>query len=369
MRKISLVVASLSGILLNCVQKPEGTSTDQHEAWNKPNDPFMFHQDYKDVLSELPLSGTVEVFPWTDHYWPSDSAGAAFRWNTDTSSPEKKSLASFGYDAPTQEQVLKMKTEDLEKLSPAEKYDIWMGNYAYPTVERERMRTDESMAFWEGICHGWAAAAMNFFEPQSTEMIGAYGVKVPFGSSDIKALLSLYQGEISKAPVHFLAQRCEANLEEYPELRNSPECKGVNAGAFHIVLSNQIGIMKKSFVVDVSRGHEVWNQPVTGFESRIIEDNLLPHETSARGTFKVVKMETTMSFVKELGASWHAFGSQGIEKQKKYYYYLELNRFGNIIGGDWKSDERPDFIWNQDYPKFRGYYKNLEDLYKTSIKN
>jgi hypothetical protein len=28
-------------------------------------------------------------------------------------------------------------------------------------------------------------------------------------------------------------------------------------------------------------------------------------------------------------------------------YRLEIDRYGNIIGGEWESEDRPDFIWQR----------------------
>ncbi len=47
-----------------------------------------------------------------------------------------------------------MSLDDLKILSPAEKYDIYVGRYDYPTVQSEWKRTNPEDAHWEGLCHG-----------------------------------------------------------------------------------------------------------------------------------------------------------------------------------------------------------------------
>ena len=33
---------------------------------------------------------------------------------------------------------------------------------------------------------------------------------------------------------------------------------------------------------------------------------------------------------------------------KKYQYRLEIDAAGKIVGGEWESDLRPDFLWNKE---------------------
>ncbi|RYZ79577.1 MAG: hypothetical protein EOP04_27490, partial [Proteobacteria bacterium] len=49
-----------------------------------------------------------------------------------------------------------------------------------------------------------------------------------------------------------------------------PACNDTNAGAFHLVLANKLGLQKKSFGVDITRGAEVWNQAAAFYSSRVL---------------------------------------------------------------------------------------------------
>ena len=44
---------------------------------------------------------------------------------------------------------------------------------------------------WEGLCHAWAPATLALENPAPVELTNPNGLKVPFGSSDIKALIVL----------------------------------------------------------------------------------------------------------------------------------------------------------------------------------
>lgn len=84
---------------------------------------------------------------------------------------------------------------------------------------------------------------------------------------DIKALLSQIYDE-STGDVLFLGGRCN---QRHPEINYYGEyklddCKDTTADMFHIVTSNLIGKMKRSFIADVDAKAEVWNQPMRGYK-------------------------------------------------------------------------------------------------------
>jgi hypothetical protein len=111
---------------------------------------------------------------------------------------------------------------------------------------------------------------------------------------DVKAMLSYYQGQVSQAPTQFLGLRCNIKIDDYDSARaNEDDCKGVNAGAFHIVLANQIGLKNKSFIADVTRDFQVWNHPISGFTSTI-QSKPGVSATAAPGTVRELQVQTTM---------------------------------------------------------------------------
>jgi hypothetical protein len=255
-----------------------------------------------------------------------------------------------------------MSVEQLKALSPAEKYDIFMGRFDYPTVASERNRVSRSDADWEGICHGWAPASLLYLEPGAATLIGADGVRVPFGSGDVKALLTYFHAVVNRGGVRGLGARCRTKLNGRPG--SSPECQDVNAGAFHVVLANQLGLRKQGFVADVTRDFEVWNQPVHGFSTRI-RGYQKPSLGAAPGTVKEAVVDTTMTYAFEIDPTWNP----GVRKDrsKTYTYRLELNNNGQIIGGEWYSLDRPDFLWTQGRRSFSGYYAKIFEVYKASV--
>ena len=135
-----------------------------------------------------------------------------------------------------------------------------------------------------------------------------------------------------------------------------------------MVLANELGLNKKSFVGDINRDLEVWNQPIYGFESEILADDLSPSVGAAPGTVREVHVKTRMDYVEELSPMWHSQLQQDIDSlgTRIYEYRLELDREGQILGGEWVSFDRPDFFWRESQGDFDGTWVGLKDLLHQS---
>ena len=320
--------------------------------WDLFNEPQLILQSYEKRFSALPLKGSVEEaqIPWSDSYWQNNWGGIGYQWN----SPWKGQIP-----APDRDTALTWSETDLSRLSPAQKYDLYLGHYDYPLTARVAAEVQGS-AYWEGICHGWSVAALHFVEPTPVIRTNPDGIVVPFGASDVKALLSYYYAWDVPTPAHNLGLRCNSN-------RGIGNACGddANAGAFHIILTNQLGLKHEGFIADVDRGPEVWNQPVYAFESSIISE-MGPGRDSAAGTVKQVLMDTYMTYTEESPSQWEPVsGTEAFRHTTvNYRYWLELNESDEIIGGLWESHKRPDFIWTKDRTQgFTGDWAGLEQIY------
>jgi hypothetical protein len=353
----TLCVATLA----SCERIPENQKFSRfHEAWNLVNNPQNFGQ-YETKFEKLPLEANLKSLAWSDSYWPSNLGGISHRWNA--LSPE-----SFAYVSPSQDVVKNMSPAEIAKLSPAEKYDLFMENFSYPTVKSEWQRTSKDDAAWEGLCHGWAPAALHFEEPKPVLIISPSGIQIPFASSDIKALLTYVDGELNTSPTRWLGTRCNIDLNKHPEKKKTGACKDTNAGAFHIVIANEIGVLKNGFVADIERGFEVWNQPILGYSTKVLGEKG-PSPNAAPGTVKELDIETRMDYTVESMAEWNKKDTtSGFINSTAYYRYsLEVDKDGNILGGEWVSENRPDFLWMQETPKFSEYFSGVEEIYNISI--
>jgi hypothetical protein len=349
------------------------TSLAYAEPFNPSNNPQNFSRIAGTRLitkfSQLPSSGELSDSRrgWSESYWPSNLGGIAYRWNHPNPQP-------FKYRLHSKSELLNMSREELEQLSPAELYDIANGDYNYTLTKKTFSLYNTRDLWWEGICHGWAQAATNYPEPSPVLVRNKDGIRVPFGASDIKALLAMHDAYNYKgSSFGFVGVRCRENGKvegegderdrfpnpPAPELANSPECSDVNAGSFHVVLSNMIGIHGRGFVADIDRYNDVWNQPITNYTSSVIRD--VPVANSSNGVTRKIHLKTVMTYGEELKFYTPELEAEGMRnfvskkpvtgtphqifKSKNYEYILELNSAGEIIGGEWISETRPDFMW------------------------
>ena len=146
------------------------------------------------------------------------------------------------------------------------------------------------------------------------------------------------------------------------------ECRDLNAGAFHVILANFVGIARKGFILDITWDQQVWNHPVTGYSSKIGDSAPLP-ANAALGAVRAVTVETTIFYTIENVPFWQATNGtpNRTESQKLYKYKLELNSFGQIVGGEWLASDHPDFLWMQGAPAFKDYFAPLESIYRQSL--
>ena len=380
----SLILLSAPGCM-----KSQVSILDNAFAPSSNSDPVHFEReffkstnaDFERRLSELPQEGRIDT-AWSDTYLPNRWAGGAVRWYKDTNLGSMDEPTPrpdmWTYKLNTLEELKKLSLEALKGLSPSEKFDILMGRYEYPLTHVERKRTDPNDQIWEGTCNGWATAALKFSEPPPVTITNKDGIVVPFASSDIKSLLMLHQFFIEKYKSYaILGDRCE-NVQSprmesfFPAMLGEDSldaCSDSNAGAFHLVLTNMIGRLKKGLVFDVDRDSEVWNQPVYRYSFRVITRT----PTSAL-------INTRIWYAEEEMPSWEALTIKGknAEVMATYNYEVELNTKGEIIGGKWKDGQaldhkmhrtyHPDFIWYADGEDTKYKQDTFTDKFQNKYK-
>lgn len=310
-------------------------------------------------FSELPLEATVEISKrlWSGDHWAFNKGIINRRWNTPTQE-------GFNTISPTKEELVLMSQEEIARLAPSEKYDLFMGNYDYPLKKQVTEKANPLAVYWEGIGNGWASASSNHDEPTPKLFINPDGLSIPFGSSDIKALLSYYYAFASTLPlsVH-LGVRC---LERQDTNADQDKCgDDLSPASFHIALTNKIGLRKESFLADLDRYHEVWNHPIQAYKSEVLGTG--PASENAPADAKeTIRIKTRISYVDEsVGNSWDPIKGtyRQVTSGRIYHYDLHLNGSGEILGGEWKSNDHPDFIWVMPPVEvFEGYFANLVQL-------
>jgi hypothetical protein len=334
------------------------------EPWYLEQDPKLWSSDLVLKFDSLPKSQalTGKDIPWTTTYWPDHKSGVAHRWANNF--PE-----DFSYVPPSLERLKKMISTERNKLSPAEKWDILHSNYDYPTVASERKRTKKDQVSWAGLCHGWGLSAISFVEPESYRMVNAEGIELVLNSTDIKALASLAVSEQAIQDSLLLGTKCYRSGRENRTNLNTAECAGVNAGTFHLVMTNSLGVQKKPFITNVSRDEQIWNHPVYGYETEVLSE-AGPSRRSSPETIREIRVETFLYTV-EMQDPLTPDPVQGTLNHPlssvKYVYWLELNAQGNIVGGTWETFWHPGFIWKNKNPvrEFTGAFMGLEKVLKS----
>jgi hypothetical protein len=358
----NLVVAlslPLVAMIMSGCGASAGPRSDLAAAWDPSNNPAIFEPGYEYRLGNLPLNGETRRTPWPDTYWPDQYGGIADRWQTNDD--------TFTYR--TYNDPAKLSQEQIAILSPAEKFDLLRGRYDFPLVRSERLRTSAEAQIWRGICHGLAPLSLAIEEPQPVVLRNSRGLEIPFGASDIKALLVYHQAHMANVPPRVLGQRCDEDLVRFPDRAQNPACDDVNAGAFHLVITNRVGIRKVGVITDLARDIQVWNQPIYSYRA-VIGRSTPPRLGAAPGTVeeKVVYMQ--VRYAVSVDPSWAAqdrSNDRGYD-QKSFQYTVELDNAGRIIGGRWLGDTRPDFMWVQPAATLSGDWQLLAQQYKPSVK-
>lgn len=353
MKLTSLLVAGLMSSTLVYGQAQNAIQG----AWEGFSDPEILASGFINKLSTLPLSGALDkgTQGWSGHYWPSNKAGITNRWN----SPANE---TFDYKSPSRDAVMRMSLDQLARLSPAEKMDLYNGNYDYPFKREAAANTSRFSQDWAGICHGWAPASLHHNEPTPKVVTNPDGIQIPFGSSDIKALLSYHYAFYDDSQGGQMGLRCFFGRW----MGGVRGCnQDLNAGAFHIVMANRLGLNGEGFMMDRDRYREVWNQPIVGYNSKIIRENLSPDSGAARSTVSEIRVKTEIFYVNESLPTWNVVrGTKDqIIERMEVQYRLELDSNGKIVGGEWESADRPDFLWDKvKTTRYHGLLSNLNSL-------
>lgn len=320
--------------------------------------------------------------PWSGDYWPTYRGGIAYRWQSTRSG---HSLGDFLYAVHSPDQLHQLSQHDLDLLSPAEKYDLWIAQHHFPLTNDELQQAQSSVdaslgdvPHWYGLCHGWVVAATKEPQPGNVaQVVASNGRTLRFFSSDIKALLSKYYGA-SEVATKFVGGRCTAKViardEHGRALAN--ECRDINPATFHLVMEHYLAQRQQSVNVDIDAGEEVWTQPTYGYEFSLSNHRPFPgpllYRHRAEGTVALVDVSFVLWYADEAASTRHP--TQPIISKQIYEYTLELNANEFIIGGEWRSEGHPDFLWQlHDSPQARYQggldYGLLKELVNLSLRN
>jgi hypothetical protein len=306
---------------------------------------------------------------WSGYFWPNFRGGLGYR-HTDPSFPRDNWAAARDYVTrrpSTQAGVF--------YLSPSEKYDTIMGvspeengsltRHQWRMGEAEH-RSTGTVATWQGICNGWAAAAVNFPNPVRSITFPTRQGPITLTPDDVRALGSLlyFNGKFESVYAGF---RCNTNEPDTDRLGRvlTPECFDVNPADWHLIATQHLGQLRQPFIMDAMNSSQVWNKPVVGYSfnyfdignnntSQDFRQVLRPISEAARyrrgphrgpRTAWVVGVSMDVTHMDGTGPG----ESSAQTKVVRYIYDLELDAQYRIIGGEWISEAHPDFLWRPKY--------------------
>jgi hypothetical protein len=311
------------------------------------------------------LNGSLPDEPWSGYSWPTYRGGVANRY----ADPAYRPVSDWAKNNSYLEKTLGQ--GDRAFLSPAEKYDLLVGAKDFPLAraslsEGARVAArDGGVATWFGICHGWAPASVAFAAPvRPVTLPTPAGGEITFTAEDIRALASLLWAK-GKYGYRLIGGRCEEGrpkLDRYGRPAN-PDCLDTNPATWHLAVVNSIGLVKP-LLLDNTFQEEVWNSPVYSYryvyrrpgqarEYRTLAEAARPisagdrlRKLRAPGAVALVEVRMVATIVGGHDpARLHGEIPKNRLIEKEYRYELELGEGGEILGGEWRHQKRPDFVW------------------------
>nr|AAP74660.1 elicitor-like transglutaminase M81B [Phytophthora infestans] len=220
------------------------------------------------ALKQQYLSGQAPMTPWASSYWPTYQDSINHVWKTGEASASEKYAKAYAMNVTDFKDKISARSGiDSRKRRPVctTSSDCTSRKDGSVCAKRDGMSSGYCIPAWLGICHAWAPAAILEPEPQCDVTKNG----VTFHVMDIKGLLtSLYDGASIKTVftgARFNGSDSPANKDQYGRFTDASR-RDLGAGFFHIAITNIMAKHNQPFVVDVTSGAEVWNQPVRSFK-------------------------------------------------------------------------------------------------------
>lgn len=281
--------------------------------------------------------GEAKFQPWSGSYWPDINGGIANHYRdhgklgAQIDFLMRYSVAKNRLNQDHRVVVKKLDRWDNEKinkkLSPAEKYDLLLGDlnftftnavmeeadfrskYRLTTKRADTGEDDESegddntsayeddantyskfddtvqyrywrpkngsLAYWSGICDGWSPASIYLPRPtKSVTVTGMLGHKIIFYPDDLKALGS-YLFARTNTPYfatmdyQMAGRKCDPKgtpAQDANGFVKDIRCNDLDPGVWHMSLINRVGKDRMGFVMDIDNNIKINNHPVASYK-------------------------------------------------------------------------------------------------------
>jgi hypothetical protein len=374
-----LAIPSVGGCAVDSVDGGEGPRGGKEDAWDSRNDPARFDGQFNYHIEDLPLEGRAEREAWPSTYWPTYDDSINHRWIPDTLSPAEKYDRAFNGWEPSAD-FMGLRPFSRNTPTPTEDWDPDYYDQLGPLAghisgqmgnARDRQAAiaaggrptgEWDVETWWGLCHAWVPAAM--LEARPERAVTHNGVTFEVG--DLEALLI---AAYNRADADMIGGRCNLGNDSNEPIERDEygravavECRDTNAGSFHVIMTNYLGLMQRAYAEDRTYDYEVWNQPVVAYEVTKLEKISVEeaHELlRAEGmtdtylfnpdAASLYNVNARTTYITESHASRTPADARDYERDDSYSYILEVDAEGKIIGGEWYGSSRmnlPDFLWN-----------------------
>ena len=315
-------------------------------------------------LDKSYTQGRTPVDSWSGSAWPDVWGGAAFRYANHREPVSHDFHVNYDAFRMSPAPMPNPSEEQRNAMSPAEKYDYLIGDKSWTLTRQmwlsglKQIKDNGFVSTWAGYDGGWAKASVMESRPIfPVTVLAADGNPLTFYPDDIKALATVFWA--SPRNVGYLAgEACSS-----PSGRDS-RCKPMNAGSWHIAVTNTIG---RNSVLMFNRDSTggIWNYPIrsyeysyfrvsTGKKEAKIEsaiEPLLSRDHRSRSAKYVVGIEMSVTYTAMTTPRRQARDSSDQDASPQhltYRYDLELDESGRILGGTWQmegKEQGPGYVF------------------------
>lgn len=354
------IIESTGALTRRLRRMEDATTSDVQDLETYYNEPLV--KDFSTLKTQF-ASASSPTIPWPGSYWPTYKDSINVVWNTGDQSASEKYAKAYGLN-PTelQNQVSAVNGVDAHanKTKCTTDAACTAQNDASVCAKRTGAGSGYCIPTWYGICHAWAPAAILEAEPQCDVVKNGQTFRV----LDIKALVTaVYDGSAISTVftgARFNGPDTPAATDAYGRFVNAAR-RDVGAGFFHLAITTIMGKHKQSFIIDVTAGTQVWNQPVRSYEVQAMDLVDVAHASQQYfGTtvypfnaqmVYLAFVKTSVRWIVEAYADGPLVATQRVDTytaSREYEYLLELDANYAVIGGEWvgrSKVDHPDFLW------------------------
>lgn len=286
--------------------------------------------------------------PWIENYFLFKVGGIAARWQSKgfVPYPNDDYFPTTGYPSNEDlnwEKIKLLSKEELSKLSPSEKLDIYLG-YTDFRITRWELRNRgpkmDTVSAWDGYCNGVRAAGALVSEPTKEITVSSKTdntIQFVFYPADLKALAA--------ASCYYVTRYFDAGQNNNA---NNPN-PVIFDMVVRLLISKDISpIFFDRYSKTNKKGiNEIWNTSIVGYTRRVaITNNPSNNSKNLNVTMTIYEVEDVdnlKDFNKQT-VSLIKMKDKDLVATKTYNYTISIDSNGNMIDGKWNGNY-PDFIW------------------------